>query len=122
MSFYEIPTQFLNTEGYEVPLSYRGDRLYGVIPEKGSTRYSNCLEDCWSCADGLSAVNAFGMQLRGLIKLGTNPMAVGGIKMDAAAESGRSPVSKHQIQPECGDNEQADTGWDGRTCLARPNS
>ena len=30
----------------------------------------------------------------------------------AAAELGRNPVSKHQIQPEYGD-EQADAGWDG---------
>ena len=41
--------------------------------------------------------------------------------MDAAAELGRNPVSKHQIQPEDGD-EQADAGRDGRTRLARPNS
>ena len=41
--------------------------------------------------------------------------------MDAAAELGRNPVSKHQIQPEYGD-EQADAGRDGRTRLARPNS
>ena len=41
--------------------------------------------------------------------------------MDAAAELGRNPVSKHQIQPECGD-EQADAGRDGWTRLARPNS
>ena len=34
-------------------------------------------------------------------------MAYGG--MDAAAESGMNPVSKHQIQPEYGD-EQADAG------------
>ena len=33
-------------------------------------------------------------------------------KMDDAAEMGRNPVSKHQIQPEYG-NEQADAGWDG---------
>ena len=39
--------------------------------------------------------------------------------MDAAAEIGRNPVSKHQIQP--GD-EQADAGRDCRTRLARPNS
>ena len=32
--------------------------------------------------------------------------------MDAAAELGRNPVSKHQIQPEYGD-EQADVGRDG---------
>ena len=32
--------------------------------------------------------------------------------MNAAAELGRNPVSKHQIQPEYGD-EQADAGRDG---------
>ena len=32
--------------------------------------------------------------------------------MDAAAELGRNPVSKHQIQPEYED-EQADAGRDG---------
>ena len=41
--------------------------------------------------------------------------------MDAAAELGRNLVSKHQIQPECRD-EQADAGRDRRTHLARPNS
>ena len=41
--------------------------------------------------------------------------------MDAAAELGRNPVSKHQIQPDFGD-EQADAGRDGRIRLARPNS
>ena len=41
--------------------------------------------------------------------------------MDVAAELGRNPVSKHQIQPEYGD-EQADAGRDCRTRLARPNS
>ena len=40
---------------------------------------------------------------------------------DAAAEIGRNPVSKHQIQPEYGD-EQADAGQDCRTRLARPTS
>ena len=39
-------------------------------------------------------------------------MAYGGFIMDAAAELGRNPVSKHQIQPEYGD-EQADAGRDG---------
>ena len=34
---------------------------------------------------------------------------------------GRSPVSKHQIQPEYGD-EQPDAGRDYRIRLARPNS
>ena len=41
--------------------------------------------------------------------------------MDAAAELGRNPVSKHQIQPEYGD-ELADAGRDCQTRLARPNS
>ena len=36
------------------------------------------------------------------------------------AEPGRNPVSKHEIQPEYGD-EQADAGRDYRTRLARPN-
>ena len=48
-------------------------------------------------------------------------MAVLNKYMDAAAELGRNPVSKHQIQPEYGD-EQADAGWDCRTRVARPNS
>ena len=39
--------------------------------------------------------------------------------MDAAADMGRNPVSKHQIQPEC---EQADTRRDGQICLTKPNS
>ena len=41
-------------------------------------------------------------------------MACGGLNkiMDAAAELGRNPVSKHQIQPEYRD-EQADAGRDG---------
>ena len=34
--------------------------------------------------------------------------------MDAAAELGRNPVSKHQIQPEYG-GEQTDVGRDGYT-------
>ena len=40
-------------------------------------------------------------------------MVYGGLKkeMDAAAEIGRNPVSKHQIQSEYGD-EQADAGRD----------
>ena len=36
-------------------------------------------------------------------------------------EIGRNPVSKHQIQPEYGD-EQADAGRDCRTRITRPNS
>ena len=39
--------------------------------------------------------------------------------MDAAAEIGRNPISKHYIQPDYGD-EKADAGRDCRTRLARP--
>ena len=68
-------------------------------------------------------MNAIGMQLRDLINLGLTRwrMAVLNKEMDAAAELGRNPVSKHQVQPEYGD-EQADAGRDCRVCLARPNS
>ena len=49
-------------------------------------------------------------------------MAYGIFKyMDAAAELGRNPGSKHQVQPGYGD-EQADAGRDCRTRLARPSS
>ena len=48
-------------------------------------------------------------------------MAVLNKYMDAAAELGRNPVSKHRIQPEYGD-EQADPGRNcRRTRLAKPN-
>ena len=50
-------------------------------------------------------------------------MAYGGLnkEMGAAAELGRNLVSKHQIQPEYGD-EQADAGRGCRTRLAGPHS
>ena len=50
-------------------------------------------------------------------------MGYGGLKkqMYAAAELGRDPVSKHQIQSEYRD-EQADAGRNCRNRLARPNS
>ena len=41
--------------------------------------------------------------------------------MDAATEIGSNLVSKHQVQPDYGD-EQADAGRDGGIRLARPNS
>ena len=40
--------------------------------------------------------------------------------MDAVADIGRDTASKHQIQPECED-EQADAGRDCRTRLALLN-
>ena len=68
-------------------------------------------------------MNAIGAQLRDPINSGLTQrcLAVLNIIMDAAAEIGRNPVCKHQIQPEYGD-EQADAGRDYRTRLARPNS
>ena len=63
----------------------------------------NYLELYWPCAGGLSAVSAIGTQLRAPINLGTDPMAYDSFKKDAAAELGRNPVSKHQIQPEYGE-------------------
>ena len=41
--------------------------------------------------------------------------------MDAAAELGRNPISRHHIRPEYGD-EQADAGWASGTRLASLNS
>ena len=38
-------------------------------------------------------------------------MAVDGIHVDAVSQSGRDPVSKHDIQPECG--ERVDRRWTG---------
>ena len=68
-------------------------------------------------------MNAIGTQLLDPINLGLTQwsMAVLNKEMDAAAELGRNPVSKHQIQSEYGD-EQADAGRDCRIRLARPNS
>ena len=72
----------------------------------------NYREVYWPCAGGLSAVNAIGKQSRDPINSGLAQWRMAVSKMDAAAELGRNPVSKHQIQPEYGD-EQADAGRDG---------
>ena len=61
-------------------------------------------------------MNAIGTQLRDPINSGLTRWRV-----DAAAEIGRNPVCKDQIQPEYED-EQADAGRDCRTRLAKPNS
>ena len=68
-------------------------------------------------------MNAIGTQLPDPINSGLarRHMAVLKQKMDAAAELGWNPVSKHHIQPEYGD-EEADAGRDCRTRLARPDS
>ena len=61
-------------------------------------------------------MNAIRRQLRDPINSGLTRWRIAVLNklMDAAAELGRNPVSKHQIQPEYGD-EQADAGLDCRT-------
>ena len=41
--------------------------------------------------------------------------------MEAAVDIGSKTVSKHQIQPECGENEQADTRREGQICFTKSN-
>ena len=53
------------------------------------------------------------------VPLSSHPLLV--VPVHAAAELGRNLISKHQIQPEYGD-EQADARRDCRNRLARPNS
>ena len=57
-------------------------------------------------------MNAIGTHLRDPINSGLTRWRTAVSKMDTAAELGRNPASKHQIQPEYGD-EQADAGRDG---------
>ena len=72
-------------------------------------------------------MNAIGTQLRDPVNSGLARwrMADGvwrSKEVDAPAEIGRNPASKHQkIQPEDG-NEQADAGRDCQNRLSRPNS
>ena len=72
---------------------------------QGRTRYWNCFEDYWPWASGPSAVNATGTQLPDLINSGLarwRMVVLINKQLDAAAESVRNPMSKHQIQPGCG--------------------
>ena len=71
-----------------------------MIGCKGSTRYSNYLEDYWPCAGGLSVGNAIGTQMRGAINSGLTQWRLT-VYIDAVAESGRNPMNTHQIQFEC---------------------
>ena len=57
-------------------------------------------------------MNAIGTHLRGPINSGLTRWRMAVSIMDAAAELGRNLASKHQIQPEYGD-EQADAEQDG---------
>ena len=83
-----------------------------MVTCQGSTRSENYVEVYWACAGGLSAVNAIDTQLRDPINSRLTRWRMAVSQMDAAAELGRNPVSKHQIQPEYGD-EQTDAGRDG---------
>ena len=95
--------------------------VHGDLPRQHSFRTT--FEVYWPCAGGLSAVNTIGTQLRDPINSGQIRwrMAVLNLYMNAAAELGRNPVSKHQVQIEYGDK-QAYAEWNCRTRLARPNS
>ena len=93
--------------------------LFGPWCSAKAAPVRNYLEVYSPCAGGLSAVNAIGTHLRDPINLGLTRWRMA-VSLDDAAELGRNPVSKHQIQPEYGD-EQADAGRDGWTRLARPN-
>ena len=57
-------------------------------------------------------MNAIGTELRDPINSGLTRCRMAVSSMDAAAELGSNPVSKHQIKPEYG-NEEADAGRDG---------
>ena len=57
-------------------------------------------------------MNAIGMHLRDPINSGLTRWRMAVSYLDAAAELGRNPVGKHQIQSEYGD-EQTDAGQDG---------
>ena len=67
-------------------------------------------------------MNAIGTQLRDTINSGLTPMPYGGLNKNAAAEIGRDPASRPQIQPEIGEMNRLDAGRDCRTRLARPDS
>ena len=47
-------------------------------------------------------MNAFGTRMRDPINSGLTRWRLK-VYVDTVAESGRNPVSKHQIQPECGE-------------------
>ena len=90
-----------------------------------STHYSNYIEDYWPCAGGISAVNATGTQMRDPIHLGLIRwrMTVK-VETEAPQESGgkkSSPRVSTRFSPDV-ENERADAGREGGTCLATPNS
>ena len=73
-----------------------------VTPERETPFTGTTLEDYWPCAGGLLTVNTIGTHLRDPINSRLTRWRLR-LYLDAAlAKSGRIPVSKHQIQPECG--------------------
>ena len=87
-----------------------------VLPEKGAPFTGTIVTLMSPCRCNLGSEH-HRYAIASPDKLGNDPIAVAGRKMDAVAESRRNPVSKHHCQPE-----QADAGRDGRTCLARQDS
>ena len=61
-----------------------------------NTNTTQSLEDYQSCVSRFSAVNTIDTQLRDPINSGLARWRLA-VKMEAVAESGRNPVSKHQI-------------------------
>ena len=92
-----------------------------MVTFKGSARYWNFLEDYWPFG-GLSVVNAIGNAFAWPDKLGTDPMAYGGMnKWTPPRKSGGFPWISTRFSLSV-ENEQSDAGRDGRTRLAIPNS
>ena len=63
-------------------------------------------------------MNAFGTLLCDLINPGLVRWQLT-IYLDAVAENGRNPVSKHQVQPLSVENQGANKGRDGQSRLAK---
>ena len=109
-----VPIQALSTCPLHTNSGCGKDRRILIVPWRPAKAalVRNYLEAYWPCAGRLSAVNAIGTQSRDPISSGLTRWSMAVSLMDAAAELGRNPVSKHQIEPEYGD-EQADAERDG---------
>ena len=67
-----------------------------VNPEKAVAVTGTPFKNYWSCAGGLSVVDAIDTQLLDPIKSGLTRWRLT-VCLDAVAESGRNPANKHQI-------------------------
>ena len=93
----------IDADTFNMPLhtnsGYGKERRILIGPWRPATAalVRNYLEVYWPCVSGLSAVNAIGTQLRDPINSGLTRwrMAVLNKYIDATAEIGRNPVSKH---------------------------